>query len=195
MTVTISRLCNSYPMLRRQLNVWNLPEWTMATSAFSRAIQMAGTRTTSPRRRAHSLIAIWMEGRSRGGCRHGRRSRSRSGRRSGRSDWAGYNGNPRCGTHCCRWLARFHIDGAAAGGATGGVLGALTQAGVGKDEADIYAESLRRGGALVSGRVADADVPRLQAVLESWRSRWRIAVPSIESPVGRHLTRQLRLRR
>jgi hypothetical protein len=44
---------------------------------------------------------------------------------------------------------------------------ALTQAGVGKDEADIYAESLRRGGAVVSARVADADASRLQAVLDS----------------------------
>lgn len=66
------------------------------------------------------------------------------------------------------WLVSA-LAGAAAGGATGGVLGALTQAGVAKDkdEADIYAESLRRGGAVVSSRVADADAPRLQAVLDS----------------------------
>ena len=64
------------------------------------------------------------------------------------------------------WLVSA-LAGAAAGGATGGVLGALTQAGVAKDEADIYAESLRRGGALVSSRVADADASRLQAVLDS----------------------------
>src|SRR6476661_5552390 len=64
------------------------------------------------------------------------------------------------------WLVST-LAGAAAGGATGGVLGALTQAGVGKDEADIYAESLRRGGALVSARVTDADAPRVQAVLDS----------------------------
>src|SRR6476659_2425966 len=64
------------------------------------------------------------------------------------------------------WLVST-LAGAAAGGATGCVIGALTQAGVGKDESDIYAESLRRGGAVVSARVADADAPRLQAVLES----------------------------
>lgn len=64
------------------------------------------------------------------------------------------------------WLVST-LAGAAAGGATGGVFGALTQAGVGKDEADIYAESLRRGGAVVSARVADADASRLQAVLDS----------------------------
>jgi hypothetical protein len=64
------------------------------------------------------------------------------------------------------WLVST-LAGAAAGGATGGVIGALTQAGVGKDEADIYAESLRRGGAVVSARVADSDAARLQAVLDS----------------------------
>jgi hypothetical protein len=64
------------------------------------------------------------------------------------------------------WLVAT-LTGAAAGGATGGVLGALIQAGVGKDEADIYAEGLRRGGTVVSARVADADATRLQAVLDS----------------------------
>jgi hypothetical protein len=63
------------------------------------------------------------------------------------------------------WLVAT-LAGAAAGGATGGVVGALTQAGVGKDEADIYAEGLRRGGAVVSARVPDRDGPRLQAVMD-----------------------------
>jgi hypothetical protein len=63
------------------------------------------------------------------------------------------------------WLVAT-LAGAAAGGATGGVVGALTQAGVGKDEADIYAEGLRRGGAVVSARVPDGDGPRLQAVMD-----------------------------
>ena len=64
------------------------------------------------------------------------------------------------------WLVAT-LTGAAAGGATGGALGALTQAGVGKDEADVYAEGLRRGGTVVSARVTDADATRLQAVLDS----------------------------
>jgi hypothetical protein len=63
------------------------------------------------------------------------------------------------------WLAST-LAGAAAGGAAGGVIGALTQAGVGKDEADLYAEGLRRGGAVVSARVADADATRLRAVMD-----------------------------
>jgi hypothetical protein len=63
------------------------------------------------------------------------------------------------------WLVAT-LTGAAAGGATGGIIGALTQAGVSKDEADLYAEGLRRGGAVVSARVADADASRLQAIMD-----------------------------
>ena len=63
------------------------------------------------------------------------------------------------------WLVAT-LTGAAAGGATGGIVGALTQAGVSKEEADVYAEGLRRGGAVVSARVADADAPRLQAIMD-----------------------------
>ena len=64
------------------------------------------------------------------------------------------------------WLVAT-LTGAAAGAATGGVVGALTQMGVNSDEAEVYAEGLRRGGAVVSARVADADAARLQAVLGS----------------------------
>ena len=63
------------------------------------------------------------------------------------------------------WLVAT-LTGVAAGGATGGIVGALTQAGVSKEEADVYAEGLRRGGAVVSARVADADAPRLQAIMD-----------------------------
>jgi len=63
------------------------------------------------------------------------------------------------------WLVST-LAGAAAGGVTGGVIGALTQAGVSKEDAEVYAEGLRRGGAVVSARVADADASRLQAVMD-----------------------------
>jgi hypothetical protein len=62
------------------------------------------------------------------------------------------------------WLASTAV-GAAAGAATGGIVGALTQAGVSKEDADRYAEGVRRGGTLVSARVADADRTRLDAAL------------------------------
>src|SRR3954463_11110635 len=63
------------------------------------------------------------------------------------------------------WLVST-LAGAAAGGAAGGVLGAPTQAGVSNEDAEVYAEGLRRGGAVVSARVADADAVRLQAVMD-----------------------------
>jgi hypothetical protein len=63
------------------------------------------------------------------------------------------------------WLVST-LAGAAAGGVAGSVVGALTQAGISKEDADIYAEGLRRGGAVVSARVTDADAPRLQAIMD-----------------------------
>jgi hypothetical protein len=63
------------------------------------------------------------------------------------------------------WLVST-LAGAAAGGATGGVIGALTQAGVDATDADVYAEGLRRGGAVVSARVADADASHLRALMD-----------------------------
>jgi hypothetical protein len=62
------------------------------------------------------------------------------------------------------WLAATAV-GAAAGAATGGIVGALTEAGVSEDEAHSYAEGVRRGGTLVSARVADSDRARLDGLL------------------------------
>ena len=71
------------------------------------------------------------------------------------------------------WLVAT-LTGAAAGGATGEIIGALSQqAGISKEESEVYAEGLRRGGAIVSARVADADAARLQTVMD--RSAIRIA--------------------
>lgn len=77
------------------------------------------------------------------------------------------------------WLAAT-AAGAAAGAATGGVLGALSEAGVSKDDAETYAEGVRRGGTLVSARVPDADRSKLEAVLsrsavdvQSRRASWQ----------------------
>ena len=62
------------------------------------------------------------------------------------------------------WLAATAV-GAAAGAATGGIVGALTEAGVSEEDAHSYAEGVRRGGTLVSARVADADRSRLDSIL------------------------------
>lgn len=63
------------------------------------------------------------------------------------------------------WLAATAV-GAAAGAVAGGVIGALTQAGVSKEDADSYAEGIRRGGTLVSARVDDAQRARFEAILD-----------------------------
>lgn len=77
------------------------------------------------------------------------------------------------------WLAAT-AAGAAAGAATGGVIGALSEAGVSRDDAETYAEGVRRGGTLVSARVPDADKAKLEAVLnrsavdvQSRRASWQ----------------------
>lgn len=56
--------------------------------------------------------------------------------------------------------------GLVAGGAAGGIIGALTQAGVSKEEAHVYAEGVRRGGTLVSARVPDRERTRYEAILD-----------------------------
>ena len=63
------------------------------------------------------------------------------------------------------WLVAA-LTGAAAVGTAGGIIGALTQAGVSPDDADVYAESIRRGGALVSVKVEEADRARVQALMD-----------------------------
>lgn len=66
------------------------------------------------------------------------------------------------------WListAAGAVAGALAGGATGGIVGALTGSGVPEDDANVYAEGVRRGGTLVTARVAEVDRERLQELL------------------------------
>jgi hypothetical protein len=62
------------------------------------------------------------------------------------------------------WLAAA-AAGAVAAGAAGGVIGMLAEAGVAVNDAEVYAESIRRGGSLVSAKVEAADRDRLEALL------------------------------
>lgn len=62
------------------------------------------------------------------------------------------------------WLASTAL-GAAIGGAGGGIVGALTQAGVSETDAHVYAEGVRRGGTLLTARVPDGDRARLEPLL------------------------------
>jgi hypothetical protein len=100
------------------------------------------------------------------------------------------------------WLVST-AAGAAAGAATGGVVGALTQAGVSEEEAPLYAEGVRRGGTLVSARVAEADRGRLDSILNqsavnlrdrssAWqKSGWKSFDPS-SKPYGAEEVRKER---
>jgi len=63
------------------------------------------------------------------------------------------------------WLVAT-AAGAATGALTGGIIGALTQAGVSEEDAHVYAEGVRRGGTLVTARVPDGDVSRLEGILD-----------------------------
>jgi uncharacterized protein (TIGR02271 family) len=63
------------------------------------------------------------------------------------------------------WLAAT-AAGAITGAAAGGIIGALTQAGVSEEDAQVYAEGVRRGGTLVTARVQDNDRARLQGILD-----------------------------
>ncbi len=52
------------------------------------------------------------------------------------------------------------LTGAAIGAAAGGIIGALTHLGVPKDQAEYYAEGVRRGGTLVTVNASDEDAQR-----------------------------------
>jgi len=64
------------------------------------------------------------------------------------------------------WLVAT-AAGAVAVGAVGGIVGALTQGGVSKEDAEIFAEGVRRGGTLVTARVTDGDSPRYEAIMDT----------------------------
>jgi hypothetical protein len=63
------------------------------------------------------------------------------------------------------WLASTALV-AAVGGTAGGLIGALTQSGVSEEDANVYAEGVRRGGTMVTARVPDADRTRCEAILD-----------------------------
>lgn len=66
------------------------------------------------------------------------------------------------------WLAAMAV-GTAAGVATGGLMGALIGAGIDEEEAAVLSESVRRGGTLVSVRVPEDEVGRVEGLLSIHR--------------------------
>jgi hypothetical protein len=56
--------------------------------------------------------------------------------------------------------------GAILGGAAGGIIGALVNAGVPEEQANVYSEGIRRGGTLVTVKVEDDRVDQALAIIE-----------------------------
>lgn len=68
------------------------------------------------------------------------------------------------------WLAATAVGaaaGAIAGAIGGGIVGSLTRAGVSEEDAHFYAEGVRRGGSLVSARVADDRAVTAEEILHA----------------------------
>jgi hypothetical protein len=63
------------------------------------------------------------------------------------------------------WLVAT-AAGAVAVGAAGSIVGALSQTGVSKEDAEIYAEGVRRGGTLVTARVSDGNHARYEKIMD-----------------------------
>lgn len=71
------------------------------------------------------------------------------------------------------WLAAAALGGVAGavtGGVAGGLIGALTDDGMSEDDAHVYAEGIRRGGAMVTARVPDDRVTEVNHILANYRS-------------------------
>jgi hypothetical protein len=71
------------------------------------------------------------------------------------------------------WLAATAagaVAGAVAGGAVGGIVGAMIESGVKEEDAHVYAEGVRRGGAVVAAKVEEDKVAASETILRSSRS-------------------------
>jgi len=64
------------------------------------------------------------------------------------------------------WLAAL-AGGAVTGGVAGGLIGALVESGTSKENAELYMEAVRRGGAIVTAKVSDDDAPRYAAIMDN----------------------------
>jgi hypothetical protein len=62
------------------------------------------------------------------------------------------------------WLTAV-LGSMAIGGVAGGLLGALTNAGIREEDAQVFVEGVRRGGTLVAARVPQAELPRIETMM------------------------------
>lgn len=65
------------------------------------------------------------------------------------------------------WLIAT-LTGAGAGAAAGGLLGSLTGAGVSEDNANVYAEGVRRGSTLVTVRAEDVQATQAETIMQRY---------------------------
>jgi uncharacterized membrane protein len=95
------------------------------------------------------------------------------------------------------------LAGAGVGAVAGGLIGGLTGAGVPEEEAHVYAEAVRRGGALVTVRAEDARAEEAAGIMRScgavdidrraemWRGEgWQRHDPSAEPYSAEQLSRE-----
>jgi hypothetical protein len=73
------------------------------------------------------------------------------------------------------WLVAT-LAGVAVGGGAGGIVGSLVRAGISDDEANVYAEGVRRGGSLVTVRTDETRALEVERILDAhhhvdWQSR------------------------
>ena len=60
------------------------------------------------------------------------------------------------------------LAGAATGAVAGGILGALVDYGISKEDAPVYAESIRRGGTLVSVRAEESRADQAELIMQRY---------------------------
>src|SRR4051812_23547152 len=63
------------------------------------------------------------------------------------------------------WLAAL-AAGAVGGGVAGGLIGALVESGTSRENAELYVEAVRRGGAIVTAKVSDDDAAKYTAIMD-----------------------------
>jgi hypothetical protein len=175
MTVTLSRLYDDYASASRavgDLEVAGIPHsdisivannadnWYSAGKTGSGTVVGSAPRTTSKVDRDRDGVDDRAEGAAAGGG-----IGAAVGGAAGLLTGLGLLAIPGVGpVVAAGWLVAM-LAGATAGGVAGGLIGALTQAGVSKEDADVYAEGVRRGGTLVTARVPDGDRMRCEAIL------------------------------
>ena len=62
------------------------------------------------------------------------------------------------------WLAAV-LGSMSIGGVAGGLLGALTDAGIGEEDAQVFVEGVRRGGTVVAVRVPQSELSRIVPIM------------------------------